>query len=135
MPSRERKICSRKYLHVLENRICYWIVQVSPESSDREVQKYLLGLWNVWWHMRFLLIYEHPIWYWIIILTRTNIGYGFFYQIYRRCPPRYKAADAKEIGRRNLWCQCGGINKRTIKFQTSWMKDRPWLFHDEETDR
>ena len=30
---------------------------------------------------------------------------------------------------------CGGINKRTNKFQTSWMKDRPWLFHDEETDR
>jgi hypothetical protein len=55
-PSRERKFCSRKYLHVLENRICYWIVQVSPESSDREVQKYLLGLWNVWWHMRFLLL-------------------------------------------------------------------------------
>ena len=22
-----------------------------------------------------------------------------------------------------------------LKFQTSWMKDRPWLFHDEETDR
>ena len=30
---------------------------------------------------------------------------------------------------------CGGINKRTNKFQPSWMKDRPWLFHDEETDR
>jgi hypothetical protein len=41
-----------------------------------------------------------------------------------------KAADAKEIGSRNLGCQCSGINKRTIKFQTSWMKDRPWLFHD-----
>ena len=22
-----------------------------------------------------------------------------------------------------------------LEFQTSWMKDRPWLFHDEETDR
>jgi hypothetical protein len=88
LPSRERKFCSRKYLHVLENRICYWIVLVSPESSDREVQKYLLGLWNIWWHMPFLLIYEHPIWYWIIILTRANISYGFFHKIYRRCPPR-----------------------------------------------
>ena len=88
LPSRERKFCSRKYLHVLENHICYWIVQVSPESSDREVQKYLLGLWNIWWHMPFLLIYEHPIWYWIIILTRANISYGFFHKIYRRCPPR-----------------------------------------------
>jgi hypothetical protein len=47
-PSRERKICSRKYLHVLENR--------NPESSDREVPKDLLGLWKVWWHMRFLLM-------------------------------------------------------------------------------
>jgi hypothetical protein len=25
--------------------------------------------------------------------------------------------------------------KRTRKFQTSWMKDRPWLFHDKEKDR
>ena len=24
--------------------------------------------------------------------------------------------------------RCGGINKRTNKFQTNWMKDRPWLF-------
>jgi hypothetical protein len=22
-----------------------------------------------------------------------------------------------------------------LKFQTNWMKARPWLFHDEETDR
>ena len=41
----------------------------------------------------------------------------------------------KEIGRRTLRCQSGGINTRTITFQTSWMKDRPWLFHDEEADR
>jgi hypothetical protein len=34
-----------------------------------------------------------------------------------------------------LMAMCGGINKRTKKIQTSWMKDRPWLFHDEETDR
>ena len=27
------------------------------------------------------------------------------------------------------------MNKRTNKFQTSWMKDCPWLFHDKETDR
>jgi len=27
------------------------------------------------------------------------------------------------------------MNKRTNTFQTSWMKDRPWLFHDKETDR
>jgi hypothetical protein len=46
-----------------------------------------------------------------------------------------KAADAKEIDSRNVGCQCSGIKKRTIKFQNSWMKDRPWLFHDEETDR
>jgi hypothetical protein len=32
--------------------------------------------------------YKHPIWHWIIILTRTNIGYGFSHKIYRRCPPR-----------------------------------------------
>jgi hypothetical protein len=25
--------------------------------------------------------------------------------------------------------------KRTRKFQTSWMQDRPWLFHDKEKDR
>jgi hypothetical protein len=25
LPSRERKLCRRKYLHVLENRICDWI--------------------------------------------------------------------------------------------------------------
>jgi hypothetical protein len=42
MPSRERKICSRKYLQVLEKRICYWIVQVTPESSARKVPKIYL---------------------------------------------------------------------------------------------
>jgi hypothetical protein len=35
LPSRERKFCSRKYLHVLENRICYFYLSVIGNFEHR----------------------------------------------------------------------------------------------------
>ena len=85
----------------LESRICYWIVQVSPESSDREVpERFNWSLKRLTTHVSYCW-FKHPIWHWIIILTRTNISYGFFHKVFRRYPPRLKAADTKEIGSRN----------------------------------
>jgi hypothetical protein len=38
--------------------------------------------------------------------------------------------SAKEI-----YDASAAVLTKGLEFQTSWMKDRPWLFHDEETDR
>ena len=53
-----------------------------------------------------------------LILTRTNIGYGV------------KKSDRQQ----KVMMPDGGMNKKKTRiFQTSRMKDRPWLSHDKET--
>jgi hypothetical protein len=79
---------------------------------------------------------EKAFWFWDICKAetdftgRTNIDNGFFQKIYRRCQPRYNMPMLKRSA-----AEIYDKKKRTRKFQTSWMKDRPWLFHDKEKDR
>ena len=80
MPFRERKICSHKYLYVLDNHICYWIAQVSLSHPMERLRKIYL-VFETFDDTCIFCWYKDPIWHWIIILTRTNmihVGYGFF---------------------------------------------------------